>query len=124
EEEEEALSVSRQAPVKACRRSFHIALGGFRTLDVCLDSVVWPCADHVRSPKKKKKNLSSNIHQTEHVQSDSTRYVLSGDKRGTLEEGDDQRSQDQNRIFTQCRGFNSLGSTVSIKSMLYCIYRL
>ncbi|CAI9550526.1 unnamed protein product [Staurois parvus] len=43
----------------------------------------------------RKKNLSSNTHQTEHVQSDSTLYVLSNDKRGTLEEGEDQRSQDQ-----------------------------
>ncbi|CAI9600792.1 unnamed protein product [Staurois parvus] len=34
----------------------------------------------MHSPRKKK--LSSNTHQTEHVQSDSTRYVLSGDKRG------------------------------------------
>ncbi|CAI9546059.1 unnamed protein product, partial [Staurois parvus] len=41
------------------------------------------------------KNLSRITHQTEHVQSVFTRYVLSGDKRGTLEEGEDQRSQDQ-----------------------------
>ncbi|CAI9607552.1 unnamed protein product, partial [Staurois parvus] len=33
-----------------------------------------------------------NTHQIEHVQSDFTRYVLSGDKRGTLEEGEDQRT--------------------------------
>ncbi|CAI9576949.1 unnamed protein product, partial [Staurois parvus] len=46
-------------------------------------------------PTKKKKNLSSNTHQTEHVQSVSTLYVLLGDKRGTLDEGEDQRSQDQ-----------------------------
>ncbi|CAI9533243.1 unnamed protein product [Staurois parvus] len=48
----------------------------------------------MHSPKIKKK-LSSNTHQTEHVQSVSTRYVLSGDKRGTQEEGEDQRSQAQ-----------------------------
>ncbi|CAI9563251.1 unnamed protein product [Staurois parvus] len=47
----------------------------------------------MHSPKKKKKNLPSNTHQTEHVQSVSTRYVLSGDKRETLKEGEDQRSQ-------------------------------
>ncbi|CAI9618910.1 unnamed protein product, partial [Staurois parvus] len=45
----------------------------------------------MHSPKKK--------NQTEHVQSVSTRYVLSyvlsGYKRWTLEEGEDQRSQDQ-----------------------------
>ncbi|CAI9584660.1 unnamed protein product [Staurois parvus] len=34
----------------------------------------------MHSPKKK--NLSTNIHQTEHVQSVSTQFVLSGDKRG------------------------------------------
>ncbi|CAI9552300.1 unnamed protein product [Staurois parvus] len=28
--------------------------------------------------------LPSNTRQTEHVQSDSTQYVLSGNKRGTL----------------------------------------
>ncbi|CAI9611448.1 unnamed protein product [Staurois parvus] len=47
----------------------------------------------MHSPKKKN-NLSSNTHQTEHLQSVSTRYVLSGNKRGTLEEGEDQRRQD------------------------------
>ncbi|CAI9610529.1 unnamed protein product [Staurois parvus] len=45
------------------------------------------------SPQKT--NLSSNTHQTEHVQSVFTQNVLSGDKRGTLEEGEDQLSQDQ-----------------------------
>ncbi|CAI9583719.1 unnamed protein product [Staurois parvus] len=48
----------------------------------------------MHSPKKKKKNLSSNTHQTKHVQSHSTRYVLSG-------EGEEQRSQDQTAFFTQ-----------------------
>ncbi|CAI9600667.1 unnamed protein product, partial [Staurois parvus] len=37
----------------------------------------------------------NNTHQTEHVQSDSTRYVLSGDKRGTLEEEEDQKNRHQ-----------------------------
>ncbi|CAI9622079.1 unnamed protein product, partial [Staurois parvus] len=53
--------------------------------DLCLDSADWPCDDHMHSPKKK--NLSSTTHQTEHEQSDYTQYVLSGDKRGALEEG-------------------------------------
>ncbi|CAI9624702.1 unnamed protein product, partial [Staurois parvus] len=39
------------------------------------------------SKKKKKKVLSSNAHQTLHVQSDSTLYVLSGDKRGHWKKG-------------------------------------
>ncbi|CAI9541548.1 unnamed protein product, partial [Staurois parvus] len=38
--------------------------------DLCLDSVDWPCADHMHSPKNKK-NLSSNTHQSEPEQSDS-----------------------------------------------------
>ncbi|CAI9533010.1 unnamed protein product [Staurois parvus] len=49
----------------------------------------------INSLSQEKKYLSNHTHQTELVQSDSTRYVLSGDTRGTLEEGEDQRSQDQ-----------------------------
>ncbi|CAI9543550.1 unnamed protein product, partial [Staurois parvus] len=47
--------VSSRALVKACRRSFHSALGGCMTPDLCLDSADWPCADHMHSPKQKKK---------------------------------------------------------------------
>ncbi|CAI9533280.1 unnamed protein product, partial [Staurois parvus] len=47
--------------VKACRRSFLSALGGCRTPDLCLDSADWPCADHMHSPKRKKKT-SPAIH--------------------------------------------------------------
>ncbi|CAI9582029.1 unnamed protein product, partial [Staurois parvus] len=65
------------------------------------------------------KNFSSNTHQIEHVQSDSTRYVLSGDKRGTLNEGEDQRSQDQTALLHNAEDY-PLGSTVSITSVLYC----
>ncbi|CAI9534971.1 unnamed protein product [Staurois parvus] len=68
--------MSSQTLVKACRRSFVSALGGCRTPDLCLDSAERPCADHMHSFKKKK-TLSSNTHQTDHVQSVSTR---SGDK--------------------------------------------
>ncbi|CAI9563418.1 unnamed protein product [Staurois parvus] len=50
-------------------------------------------------PRKKKK-IFSNTHQTEHVSSDTTQSVLSGDKRGTLEEGEHQRSHDQTVFFT------------------------
>ncbi|CAI9595139.1 unnamed protein product, partial [Staurois parvus] len=56
--------------------------------------------------KKKPKNLSSNTHQTEHVQSDSTRYVLSGDKRVALEEGEDQRRQDQTTFLHNAEDYN------------------
>ncbi|CAI9560041.1 unnamed protein product [Staurois parvus] len=52
----------------------------------------------MHSPKTKKA-LSSNTHQTEQMQSVSTRYVLSGDKRGTLEEGKAKRSQHQTAFF-------------------------
>ncbi|CAI9572999.1 unnamed protein product [Staurois parvus] len=65
-----------------------------------------------------------NFLQIEHVQSDSTRYVLSVDKRGALEEEEDQRRQDKTAFFYTLQRINSLGSTVSITSMLYCIYRL
>ncbi|CAI9543989.1 unnamed protein product [Staurois parvus] len=40
-----------------------------------------------------------------------------------LEEGEDQRSRDQAAFYTMQR-INPLGSTVSITSMLYCIYSL
>ncbi|CAI9615929.1 unnamed protein product [Staurois parvus] len=56
--------MSSRALVKACRRSFLSALGGYRTPDLCLDSADWPCADHMHSP--------NNTNQTEHVQSVST----------------------------------------------------
>ncbi|CAI9554401.1 unnamed protein product, partial [Staurois parvus] len=48
-----------------------------------------------RTLPRKNNNLFSNTHQTEHVQSVFTQYVLSGDMRGALEEAEDQRSQDQ-----------------------------
>ncbi|CAI9615506.1 unnamed protein product [Staurois parvus] len=59
-------------------------------------------------PKTKKKNLSSNTNQTEHVQSVSTRYVLSG-RRGGLE-----KSGSNSNLYTMQR-INPLGSTVSIQ---------
>ncbi|CAI9604243.1 unnamed protein product [Staurois parvus] len=45
----------------------------------------------MHSLKKKKKNLSSNTHQTEHVQSVSTQYVLSGNQ-GTGRRGGSDKS--------------------------------
>ncbi|CAI9542391.1 unnamed protein product, partial [Staurois parvus] len=48
---------SGRALAKACRRSFLSALGGCRTPDLCLTSADWPFADHMHSPKKKKKTL-------------------------------------------------------------------
>ncbi|CAI9546353.1 unnamed protein product, partial [Staurois parvus] len=43
------------------RRSFHSALGGCRTPDLCLDSADWPCVDHMHFPKKKKNCLAIHI---------------------------------------------------------------
>ncbi|CAI9622692.1 unnamed protein product [Staurois parvus] len=73
-------------------------------------------------PKKKKTFLA--IHtKLKHVQSVSTPYVLSGDKMGALEEGEDQEDRIKQRFYTMQR-INPLVSTVSISSMLYCIYRM
>ncbi|CAI9556044.1 unnamed protein product, partial [Staurois parvus] len=55
------LSVSSRALVKAYRRSIFIfpqlpyEVAG--PLTVCLESADWSCADHMHSPKKKKKTL-------------------------------------------------------------------
>ncbi|CAI9539928.1 unnamed protein product [Staurois parvus] len=43
--------------------------------------------------------------------------VLSGEE-------EEQRSQNQTAFFHTMQRINPLGSTVSITSMLYCIYRL
>ncbi|CAI9550650.1 unnamed protein product [Staurois parvus] len=75
----------------------------------------------MHSPKTKKKNLSSNTHQTEHVQGVSTQYVLSGDKRGHWKKGRIREVRIKQRFYTMQR-INPLGSTVTVKSMLYCIY--
>ncbi|CAI9566006.1 unnamed protein product, partial [Staurois parvus] len=58
----EQSSLSSRSLIKACWRSFHSALGGCRTPDLCLDSADWPCVDHIYSPKNKKKKTSLAIH--------------------------------------------------------------
>ncbi|CAI9589217.1 unnamed protein product, partial [Staurois parvus] len=50
EQSHDLLSLFSRAHVKACRWSFHSALGGCRTPDLCLDSADWPCANHMHSP--------------------------------------------------------------------------
>ncbi|CAI9618929.1 unnamed protein product [Staurois parvus] len=45
------------------------------------------------------------------------REVNTGRREGSEKSG-------SNSLFTQCRGINPLCSTVSITSMLYCIYSL
>ncbi|CAI9578612.1 unnamed protein product [Staurois parvus] len=71
----------------------------------------------MHSPKKKKKNLSSNTHQTEHV------HVTTGSVCIRTIEGEDQRRPDQTAFYTM-RRIKPLGSTVSITNMPYYIYRL
>ncbi|CAI9564016.1 unnamed protein product [Staurois parvus] len=51
----------------------------------------------MHSPKKKKTSLE--IHTNLSMCIVSPHHVLSGDKRGTLEEGEDQISQDQTAFF-------------------------
>ncbi|CAI9601099.1 unnamed protein product, partial [Staurois parvus] len=68
----------------------------------------------------KKKKSSSNTHQTEHVQSVSTRYVLSGDKGGgEWKKGRFRKVRIKQSLYT-IQIINPFGSTVSITSMLYC----
>ncbi|CAI9575826.1 unnamed protein product [Staurois parvus] len=82
--------------------------------DLCLDSADWSCADHMHSPKKKN---SLAIHtKLSMCRMDTVQSVLSGEE-------EEKRSQDQTAIYTMQR-INPLGSTVSITSMLSCIYRL
>ncbi|CAI9539485.1 unnamed protein product, partial [Staurois parvus] len=57
----DTFSSAIRALVKACMRSFLSAPGGCKTLDLCLNSVDWPCADHMHSPKKKKKKNTLSI---------------------------------------------------------------
>ncbi|CAI9538200.1 unnamed protein product, partial [Staurois parvus] len=59
--------------------------------DLCLDSADWPCADHLHSPKKKKKT-SLPIHTKLSM---CMPMVQSRDKTWTFEQEEGQRSQNQ-----------------------------
>ncbi|CAI9606599.1 unnamed protein product [Staurois parvus] len=72
----------------------------------------------MHSPKKKK-NLSGNTHQTEHVHVTVQFFSYQVIKDGYWKKGDHRR-QDQTAFLHN----NPLGSTVSITSMLYYIYTL
>ncbi|CAI9588767.1 unnamed protein product [Staurois parvus] len=48
--------------------------------------------------------------------------VLSGDKRGHCKKGRIREDRIKQRVYTM-QAINPLGSTVSITSILYCIYR-
>ncbi|CAI9616065.1 unnamed protein product, partial [Staurois parvus] len=71
----------------------------------------------MHSPRKKK-NLYRNTHQTEHVQSDSHDMSFQEIQSGRIRE-----VRIKQRFYTMHRT-NPFGSTVSITSILYCIYRL
>ncbi|CAI9554333.1 unnamed protein product [Staurois parvus] len=80
----------------------------------------------MHSPKKKKK-LSSNTLQTEHVQTynlGEVSYMSYQEIRGGhWHKGRITEDRIKQGLYTMQR-INPLGSTVSITSMLYCIYRL
>ncbi|CAI9559624.1 unnamed protein product, partial [Staurois parvus] len=71
---------------------------------------------------RKKKNIFSNTHQIEHLQCLHTicliRRLREHWKKGRIRE-----DRIKQPFYTMQR-INPLGSTVSITSMLYCIYRL
>ncbi|CAI9548939.1 unnamed protein product [Staurois parvus] len=75
----------------------------------------------MHSPKKKK-HLSSNTHQTDHVQTalymSPYQEIRGGHWKGRI------REVKIKHLFYTTQRINLLGSTVSITSMLYCIYRL
>ncbi|CAI9586962.1 unnamed protein product [Staurois parvus] len=72
-------------------------------------------------PPKKKKKLSLAVQTKLIMCRVSPRLCLSGDEMGNVEVGEDQRRQ--NPFYTMQR-INPLSSTMSITSMLCCIYRL
>ncbi|CAI9536463.1 unnamed protein product [Staurois parvus] len=70
----------------------------------------------MHSYKTRKKNLSSNTHQTEHVQNYSTRKSYQEIRGGdTGRKGEDRIKQP----FYTIQRINPLGSTVSVTSMHY-----
>ncbi|CAI9533092.1 unnamed protein product [Staurois parvus] len=73
----------------------------------------------MHSPKRKKNNPSSNTHQTENVHVTMIQSVSGGH----LNKRRGREDRIKQPLYTMQR-INPLGSTVSITSMLYCIYRL
>ncbi|CAI9539246.1 unnamed protein product, partial [Staurois parvus] len=67
---------------------------------------------------RKKKTLSSNTHQTEHVQSDATQYILSGDKRGNWKKGRIREVRIKQRFYTMQR-INLLHSEYNKHALLH-----
>ncbi|CAI9576948.1 unnamed protein product [Staurois parvus] len=73
----------------------------------------------MHSPKKKKNNLSSNVQK-------GYRFSLSGDQEIRHRHLNKRRGREERikQPFYTMQRINPLGSTVSMTSMLYCIYRL
>ncbi|CAI9601636.1 unnamed protein product [Staurois parvus] len=74
----------------------------------------------MHSPKKKN---SSNTHQTEHVQLSPDPLFYQEIFRRHCKKGRIREDRIKHSFYTMWR-IGLLGSTVSITSMLYCIYRL
>ncbi|CAI9546965.1 unnamed protein product [Staurois parvus] len=85
------------------------------------DSTDCPCADYIHPPKKKKK-LSSNTYQTEHVQLVSNVLFDQQMDWGLWKKR--RIREDRIKLFYTMQRINPLGFTASITSMLCCIYRL
>ncbi|CAI9573467.1 unnamed protein product [Staurois parvus] len=60
-----------------------------------MTSAHWPCADHMLSPKKKKKNFLAIHTKLSMCKMPTVQSALSGDKRWSLEKGEEQRRKDQ-----------------------------
>ncbi|CAI9608912.1 unnamed protein product, partial [Staurois parvus] len=114
--------MSSRAHVKACRRRFLFDLGGCRTPDLCLDSADWPRADHMHSPKKKRKT-SLAIHTKLNMCRATPHNMCYQEIRRHWKKGRIREVRIKQHFYTMQR-INRLGSTVSITCMLYCIYRL
>ncbi|CAI9606723.1 unnamed protein product [Staurois parvus] len=74
----------------------------------------------MHSPKKKK-NLSSNTHQTEHVQLALKAQFYQEMSRGQWKKGRIRDDRIKHPFYTMQR-INPLSSTVTVTSMRYCIY--
>ncbi|CAI9588362.1 unnamed protein product [Staurois parvus] len=73
--------------------------------------------------QKKRKKLTSSTHQTEHVKIVPEAVFYQEMKWGTWKEEWIREDRIKHPFYTMQR-INPLSSTVSITSMLYCIYRL
>ncbi|CAI9602126.1 unnamed protein product, partial [Staurois parvus] len=101
--------------------SLHFGLGGCRTPDLCLDSAYWPRADHMHSPKKKNSlALHTKLSMCIVTPHDMSYQEI---REGHWKKGRIRKVRVKQCFYTMQR-INPLGSTVSITSMLCCIYRL